>query len=229
MKTMVIVGSAPLEYDYSTVIDSCECVVRFNNCKNYGGNSGTKTDIMVLNNCGNEHKQRTLLHMLKPRSREAVELELPYLHQAKQVLFARPPTRELVKFISECVPVSSPFKPTELHYLQYSKNLAQKISAAQRIPQEKLRPLPTLEFYSKLWYKLLTFGETEAVMPSTGMLGIELILNTPLSQNFKIYIIGFTWQMWDGHPHQLEKMLIAQYVQDGQLHDLRQNRMLIGV
>ncbi len=64
-----------------------------------------------------------------------------------------------------------------------SRDLATEIIEAQRIPEEKVR-LVSPGFHASVWDKLLEYGESEAVMPSTGVMGIETILQ---DSRFKIY------------------------------------------
>ena len=223
-KKLIIVGSAPLEVDASAFIDSCDCVVRFNNCKNYGGNSGTKTDILVLNNAGNPDTMDTLKFMLTPRTPQQVARDLPYLHTAQKILFARPPVDALIHFVQTRIP-DGPLKQTELTSLKPGRNLAADIAAAQQIPAEKICPLPTPQFYSRVWDKLLTFGSTPAVAPSTGLIGIEMLLADPTWAHHQIFITGFGWNLWKGHPAKLERKLITDYSDTGRIKFLSKRRI----
>lgn len=55
-------------------------------------------------------------------------------------------------------------------------------------------------------------------MPSTGVIGIETILQ---DSRFKIYdkkyIVGFNWTGWEGHPWELERQLVSDYISQGKL------------
>lgn len=51
-KRIAIVGSGQFTTDLSSEIDSCDLVLRFNECKNYGKNCGKKTDILCVRNSG---------------------------------------------------------------------------------------------------------------------------------------------------------------------------------
>jgi len=49
---LALVGNAPPEYDLSAQIDSCDIVIRCNEAKTLGVNTGTRTDILCVNNSG---------------------------------------------------------------------------------------------------------------------------------------------------------------------------------
>lgn len=217
MQTLTIVGNAPLQHDFSDFIDSSDCVVRFNTCKRYGGNSGTKTDILVLNNTGDPETNPTLRFLLQPRSAEEVQRALPYLATVKQVWFVRPPPASLLDFIRERIPDCSPFKEPELRCLRRQSDLAADIAQAQRIPPAIIKQPTTAALHAALWDKLLTYGPTEAALPSTGMLGVELIVGNPRFSAYKVFAAGFNWNMWPGHPGALERALMTDYSRQGRL------------
>jgi hypothetical protein len=186
MKTLVIVGSAPLDLDFSRYIDSCDCVVRFNNCKNYGGNSGRKTDILILNNAGDPRTNKTTAFLLKPRSRSRTNWELPYLNLAKEVWFTRPE------------PPSNKHPDTDI---------TPDIIEAQKIDNKRIRRI-THEQFVATKQKLARFGRADSINPSTGMLGIEMLLDDPELDHYQKRIIGFSWEGWPGHSWELEKQLV---------------------
>ena len=220
-KSLVIVGNAPLDSDFSEIIDSCDCVVRFNNCKNYNVNSGGKTDILILTNTGDPFKQATLKFMLKKRGKDDVKKELPYLHTAKYIWFIRPNTLFLYTHFQSDFFTNNIFRDQELKNLRIieQRDIIAEIINAQKIPKKKVTSI-TEKMYIKVWEKLLSYGTTDALMPSTGLLGIEMILDNPSFRDYEKYIVGFKWQGWDGHPWRLEKELIEKYIKQGVLKTL---------
>ncbi len=217
-KSLVIVGSAPLDSDFSEIIDSCDCVVRFNNCKNYNVNSGRKTDILILTNTGNPFKQATLKFMLKKREKDEVKTELPYLHSAKYIWFIRPNLLFLRAYYKHICSKNNAFLNQELKHFDIigQRDIIAEIINAQKIPKKRVTSI-TEKMYIHTWKKLISYGATDALMPSTGLLGIEMILDNPSFRNHEKYIIGFTWQGWKGHPWQLEKRLVEKYIENGVL------------
>lgn len=219
-KSLVIVGSAPLNRDYSKFIDSSDCVIRFNNCKNYAVNSGKKTDILILTRTGNPYRQKTLQFMLKDRSEEEINKELPYLKSAKQIWFARPGITFLEKYFKNNFPRNNKFRIHELKGFKITgqRDLMAEMINAQKMQEKKIFVI-TENVYIRTWQKLLSYGTTEAIMPSTGLLGIEMILDDKSFNSYEKYIIGFGFKGWKGHPWHLEKMLIKYYINRGILKD----------
>lgn len=78
---VALVGNAPLQYDQSGQIDSCDIVIRCNEAKTLGKNTGTRTDILCVNNSG-EPAVRFI-------SRKLLRKE-PNFPQLREIWFARP-------------------------------------------------------------------------------------------------------------------------------------------
>ncbi|MTW22772.1 hypothetical protein [Allochromatium palmeri] len=218
-QTLVVVGSAPLKQDLSARIDACDCVIRFNNCKNYGGHSGTRTNILVLSNTGSPNENRTLPLLLTPRTEAEVAEQLPYLAQAQEVWIARPNPQHILALLRSDGRHLTPLGQREVQNLERFGDLAPNMIATQKIPREKVRRIPE-QLYTRLWRCLLGFGTTGGIIPSTGMLGIEMALNYTALRHHRKYYIGFGWQGWHGHPWALEERLVNAYVSKGVLAPL---------
>ncbi len=222
-KSLVIVGNAPLDTDFSKIIDSSNCVVRFNDCVNYNINSGTKTDILIMTNTGDPNTHQTLKTMLKNRTGAKVKEELPYLENVKQVWFVRPDIVFLYNFFKNNFTEDNHFIKQEFIKQEFisfqitgERNLVTEIINAQKISEEKVTVI-TENMYIRIWEKLLFYGTTDAIMPSTGMLGIEMILDDPAFNDYEKFIVGFGWEGWNGHPWQSEKLLVENYIKNGVL------------
>lgn len=50
MKEIVIVGNGDVTVDYAQLVNDADFVVRFNEMRNYGGNTGTKVDALCVTN-----------------------------------------------------------------------------------------------------------------------------------------------------------------------------------
>ena len=193
MKSLVIVGSAPLEEDYSGVIDSADCVMRFNNCKNYNQNSGTRTDILVLNCWGNNP---TLQFLVLPRSREEIDLDLPYVSMCREVWFIRPEAAWKTHYDGQIT----------------SSNIVEALA----IPADRVRRI-TPAFYSSIREKLCTGTDKTNIVPSTGLLGIELALVNPVFKDYSKILVGFRWRGWKGHSWKQEAKVVDGYLKQGLL------------
>ena len=209
---MVIVGSAPLRDDQSRFIDACDCVVRFNNCKNYGGNSGLKTDVLFLNPAGNPTASKTLTFMLKSRTEDEVRVELPYLTTSSHVWFTRPSYAPLSRFIETYVDDSNCYKRMELENCAFERDLAAEMIGALKIPDHKVHGISE-EHFIRIWEKLVQLGPTDAIIPSTGIVGVEIILRDETFSEYEKFIVGFGSYGWAGHPWKLERKLLKDYIQ----------------
>lgn len=207
----------PAGKNLSRFINACDCVVRFNNCKNYGGNSGSRTDVLFMSNSGDPAVHVTLAFMLKDRTAREVKQELPYIIKARQIWFVRPPSGQLSAFLKNRIPDTVRMKNIELEYNSHGRDLAAEITRGQNIPEEKVK-MVSPEFHAFVWDKLMKYGKTEAVLPSTGIIGIETILGDSQFDVYgKKYIVGFGWKGWEGHPWELERQLVADYIRQGKL------------
>lgn len=233
MKTLVIVGNAPMKSDLSDIINKMDCVVRFNNGKNYNQKTGKKTDILVLNSAGVPIGNETLTFLTKKRTKIDVEKELPYLVQAKEVWFPRrgiapdPLSRKDIhdfgrirNFIYNVLEQPgvkySAFRTRVLHLFDIKRNLIAEIVDTQHIPKEKVK-VASAEVVDRVKEQLRHFGASEGVVPSTGILGIDMILSDKAFDAYEKYIVGFEWKGWEGHSWQPEEKLVRSYVENGRL------------
>ncbi len=215
-QSLAIVGSAPLKEDFSEFIDNCDCVVRFNNCKNYGGHSGVKTDLLILNSAGDRNVSVSLLDLLQPRTAAEIAADLPFVTNAQQIWFIRPPAQALQHFYLTETDPQNRIVQSELKNLEKFGNMADELVRHLGIPRYKVRKVTAAE-YRDLWRALRRYGPTRAVTPSTGTVGIHLLLADPKFRSFEKHILGFTWEGWDGHPWALEYAYIRKLVLAGEL------------
>lgn len=212
MKRVVILGNAPIKPDLTTFIDNSECVIRFNDCKNYRVNTGKKTDILFLNNTGNPSTNESLSFLLKNRNEERVGKNLPYVKKASEVVFVRPNAKFCKLFTNEYISDNNPLKVQQLHEIQLERDLENEIVKALYLEDKEIDFIDN-EFYVNVWNKLLRYGKTKAIMPSTGVLGIESLLDSTKYTEYKKYIAGFSLEGWEGHPWELERCLINDYIE----------------
>ncbi len=216
MKSIVFVGNAPLSSDLSNFIDSCDCVVRFNRCPNYRVNSGAKSDVLVLNNTGNPGTQATIAFFLKKRTKKKAERTLPYTKGVSRVCFVRPSAESCKAFLQSHVPGDNPLRDQELRDIQLDRNLGTEIAKALFLDDRKIDFIDA-DFYTSVWKNLLRYGSTDAIMPSTGILGLEMLLGDGSCENHVKYIAGFGLEGWPGHPWELERRLLNDYIKKGVL------------
>ncbi len=215
-KRLVIVASAPLQRDFSRFIDSADCVVRFNNCKNYGRQAGTRTDILYLNNTGDPDVQRTLRFFLKPRTPAQLEAELPYRSSARAFYFVRPPAHYFQALMQDRLDQGVQLAGQELPRHSHGRDIAAEVAVSLRLPADRTHRL-SAQFHDSVIGKLEEFGIGDALFPSTGMLGVEHILSCEDFAGYDIVALGFGFSGWEGHPWEAERQLMQRYAREGRL------------
>lgn len=189
MKKTIIIGNADILQDHSKFIESCDNVVRFNLCRNYGGNTGDKTDTLCLVNTGRPGKNFAREKQIENKN---------YSNQASKILFSRPKLT-----LAQNISLRLTNRKSDIEH-------SPKIISRNGLEDKKIEYVDP-DMYQSLWNKLLTFGATEAKQPSSGICAIEHIINDENLAGHAKYIIGFTWEGSPKHPWILEKALIQDY------------------
>ncbi len=190
-KRLVIVGNGPLVKDCTSLVDSSDFVVRFNLCASFAMHTGTRTDVLCLNNTG-----RPALEL----ARGALLKGFPFSQTVEEIWFPRPRQSALQRFIEKLRPLHS-----DLEY-------GDAIIAAHGWQTKRIEYL--LETRQReLWMKLLAQGKPRIAprKPSSGMVAIEYVLSEDRFADYEKHFLGFTFQGWKRHPWELERQLIETY------------------
>lgn len=194
-KRIAIVGSAAIEKDESSQIDSCDLVVRFNNCKVYGGNSGKKLDILCINVGG------------APACQMIAETTV-----LKSSFYS---------LISELwIPIRT--RVCQAHMMGWSLSdprLDDSDLLDEIIKSNKLGHLPTVRFSMEFNFRVFVMLRKRAasfVSPSTGFLAIQYVVDEPRFAEWDKLIFGFAFKGWIGHPFAAEEKLVMQYAAERQ-------------
>lgn len=198
MKKIAIIGNGDINNDCSHIIDSCDFVLRFNLCRNYGGTSGNKIDTLCLVNTGRPGKNFAKHQQVRGQR---------FALQASRILFSRPKNTILK---------NSALKLTNnKSYIDYSN----KIITENQLKNKDIEYV-SKELSASLWEKLLQFGKPEGPQPSSGICAIEHIVSNQTFKNHKIFFTGFSWQGSSKHPWSLERQLIQSYIENNTLTQL---------
>ncbi|MGK0272487.1 MAG: hypothetical protein ACI88H_003159 [Cocleimonas sp.] len=196
LRRIVIIGNGPIDKDYQEFVNRSECVVRFNLYDISSGNTGQKTDILFFTNTGGPARNGA-----KKKKLEKLEC----INNVTQVLFPYSPKNRIQNIALKL--------SGKRHLMEYGNKL---VSRNQLFKQQVL--FLGDAFVSKTWNKLVKLGdEGTAIMPSSGMLAIEHILNADIYKDAVIYLLGFSHQGTGPHPWELEKALCQQYAGTGRL------------
>jgi hypothetical protein len=200
--TVVIVGNAPLGYDYSGLVDAADVVVRLNDCKRYLGRSGTKTTILCVNNSGVPARgyiaQTPLL--TNPLCGGVGEFWFPrdmhtHLRWVRRVRHDRD------------------------HEYQ---DLTDGIVAANRLFTKTL-VRGSAAMNDALYTTLQTIERANGVpdrsfeCPSTGALAMAWALADPRFREHRVVLVGFRFEGWEGHPWRAERQWVDEHVRSGRV------------
>lgn len=195
---VAIIGNGPLDNDHSTLIDSCEVVIRINRVTAYGGNYGTKLDVLALVNTGIEAPK-----VMDPRLN-------PFITQARDIWLTRNPL--LYSQIGD----SFAGKPAAQFFAEHSRIVHGPLYKGLNVKAVDY------EVGLALINKIPEFSTEPFIMPSTGMRVIEEVVRNAIILGCivpveRIYIAGFSHEGWPGHPWQAERAIIDSYVAEGRV------------
>lgn len=193
---VAIIGNGDLLTDHSARIDACDYVIRINMVRGIGGNYGDKMDYLVLCNTG-----VAAVTVMSPKHNRNIA-------KAKRIILARNPAlytdigaqfmgqRAAEFFVDFSHVATGPgFKHARVDCVDYEVGLA-------------------------IMTKLTKFSQEPFVMPSTGMRVIEEVIENPQTFGFagpisQIFVAGFTYEGWPGHPWNAERALTDHYIAQG--------------
>ncbi|MCB9933875.1 MAG: hypothetical protein H6841_10690 [Planctomycetes bacterium] len=204
---VVIIGNADVNIDYGEFIDSSRHVLRFNLCRNFGRNTGTRTTVLVWINTGangrDAYKKQTFRGW-------------PPAEQAEEIWF-RAPRQSLLQ--RAWLTLRHPRRRKQ--FFDYGA----KILLANGM-QHKPARYPSRAEYAAVQRKLLALGTARrhSILPSTGILGIERVLADPRFAGLEISLVGFNWFAGTQHRHpdaghtfDEEEVLVRDYAAQGRL------------
>jgi hypothetical protein len=200
--TVVIVGNAPLGYDYSALVDTADVVVRLNDCKRNLGRSGTKTTILCVNNTGVPARGYIA---------QAPVLTNPLCRGVDEFWFPRDSSTHRA-WVSRIRPNRDD---------EY-EDLTDGIVAANRL-QGKTLVRCSAAMNDALFTALQTIERGDGIpdgsfeCPSTGMLAIAWSLMDPRFHAHRVVLVGFRFEGWEYHPWRAERRLVEEHVRSGRV------------
>lgn len=197
-KTLVLVGNAPLGSDLSQSIDNADYVVRFNDAQHPVGQSGTKTDLLMVA-ATSKHMQRRLQEpdfMQSPVFKAAQEILLPYHPSIIAKYHPQPNILSRLKgrradWTHQTIDIIGEYKDIHIMSPQFYMQACAELGIAEK--------------------------DMKRLFPSTGFLGIWHMLQTHDAGEWDIRICGFTWEGWKRHAWDAERQWIEQKIQEGRL------------
>lgn len=200
---IMVVGNAPLNEDFSALIDRADEVIRFNRANNFGGHGGTRTTVLCLANWGEIGRKIAKRRLLTG---------LPCFPEVREFWFSRPSFHE------------SSFLWRK-HWRRDFDNLDYSNAIVRR---NSLRARTRIFFGADIYRRCLELCRIEQdvqipkMQPSTGFLGLQYVLQRYGACGATITLVGFTFAGWERHPWQAEQAVVEALEHEGRIRWLRQ-------
>lgn len=203
MKKLVIIGNADVASDYSELVNSFDVAVRINLRKNHNtihGTTGTKTDLLC-------YTPRAVYLVMN--NDEDLQLIEGYCNNVSRVWFLRPRRAYWVNRIF----LSGFFFRKERLFFDLSRAFMKRFKL-----KDSRTEFVEANFLNSTIHKLWDMNfSSPRPWPSAGIMAIEKVLADEEFRHFEKYLLGFTFEGWEGHPWESEKKLVEGYREKGLL------------
>lgn len=197
----MIVGNAPPRRDLRNEIDGADIVIRFNDCRTHGGDTGTRSDIVAVCNTGRPAKS-----MLEGAWRDH-----PAVRSAEAIWCVRNPEAMASRRASILE------RRPDLDDFFDDRTAELEAVAATRGADCVVLPA---EVHDRLDERLGAIAGDSYVLPSTGLFAIDHVLHHFASPADRVAITGFDHEGWEGHPFSAERQLVDRFAAEGSLRRL---------
>lgn len=197
---IVIVGNGPLSRDFTQSVDSADFVLRFNEPKASIGLSGTRTDLLMINNTGKPMQRRL---------DSADYFKSPLVQAAREIMFPYHPITIRNWMI----------KPNPLSRLINRRRADWTLPALERFGEEG-KPVHIMPpaFYVASCAEIGIPGDRMGkLFPSTGYLGLRHIFQRFADRDWSAEIIGFSFEGWSKHSWANERGWVEARISEGRL------------
>ena len=189
---LALVGNGRVGKDYSRFIDGCDLVIRCNEAKNLGENVGFKTDVLCITNTGAPARR-----LIDSRSVQ----RQPRFPGIKEVWFPRDSGVHLGWL--------------ERLNLRYPRSefvdIGDRIIQANDLEDVRVRRF-SRDLNRVCFGSLARASRKPFVCPSTGFMAFVYVTRSGNFDGFEKFLFGFTFEMWDGHPADSERLLVHEAI-----------------
>lgn len=194
-RSIAIVGNGSFSSKDASIIDDCDVVVRFNDCRSVGA-GGIWTDVVGVCNTG-----RPALSMVRQRS----WLENAAVVSATELLCVRDSSKfaELRKNLD---PDLNDF--CDDYTAEFASFAADTGKAFKTIPRHH---------HDRIDIEISKITSIKYVVPSSGLMVITYFLEEAAGFGDQILLAGFDHCGWSGHPFDAERLLIEGLIYEGRL------------
>jgi len=181
---IVIIGNGEVNKNYSSFIDNSDYIIRFNWLDNYNKNTGIKTDALSLASAV-QHIDN-YLHPTSDAHKTKFNCFKKILTEIDTLIFPFPDENRLCHLRHKRID-----KLINFYHLN-NKNIKKYFCEEQYMEDLK----------KNRWPK-------NVIAPSSGYTVIRNILDDKSFINHRIYLLGFNWSGWLGHPWSSEKEVLT--------------------
>lgn len=211
-KTMFIIGNGKVQSDITSMIDKADVVVRFNDTNNYAENTGTKTTFWVISSNKFLINQRISGSQTLGNKKQIAIKEM--IGNTQSLLFSIPPF----------YPVQ-PETQKNMFKRIVSEDRKERIEAVSNFLQHfesTEHPFRIIEFPNKYIFDIAPeIWAPNWTCPSNGYLITRMFADDATYYKHKKYLVGFSWEGWEGHPWILEKLCLEKMERENLITILR--------
>ncbi|WMS44541.1 hypothetical protein RDV64_09200 [Acuticoccus sp. MNP-M23] len=185
-------GNAPGTGDIAAAVDGADKVVRFNNARGFGGETGTAVDELYLINSGGQMREWLA---------DAVFLARPVVAATRCITLPIAPETGAL------------FPPSNEPEGEDSRNFAPEACARFRAAGKAVRVLPASRYRAACEALGLLPLKPGSRTPSTGFLAIYAAFGA-LPADATLALYGFGFDGWEGHPFDREREFVERHSGD---------------
>lgn len=200
-QTIAIIGNGDMADGVAAVIDACDLVIRFNDCRSVG-KGGSKTDIVAVCNTG--RPARTMMEGEAWKAKPAVM-------QASAIWLVRDPA----KFAA----LRAPLRVSHPELEDFCDDYSNEYRIFANSTGKELHIIPGVT-HDAVDAALVAFEPEPYVVPSSGLIVIQEVIRNTAGNKPDIVIAGFGHQGWTGHPFAAERRMVDRLASDGLLRRL---------
>lgn len=198
-RRITIVGNGEIAQALAGRIDASDLVIRFNECQSFGGNGGTRTDVIAVCNTG-----RPASAMLTSED----WMRSQPVQDCLELWCVRDPG----KFAA----MRGPLRSTHPALDDFCDDFTDGFSAFAADAGKLFYVLPTA-VHDRLDHELDAHEAGSYVTPSSGLMAIAHVLSAERFSGWDVQIAGFGHVGWEHHPFDAERRLVEAWIGEGRL------------
>ncbi len=197
-RRIAIVGNGSFASSHAGVIDACDLIIRFNDCRSVG-EGGLRTDVVAVCNTG-----RPALAMIRDTSWR----ERPAVASASAIWCVR----DHHKFAELKPKLDAGLEDFCDDYTgEFASFAAETGKAFEVIPRHH---------HDRIDAELQRIVSGSYIVPSSGLMAVAYVIEEAAMPGDTVILAGFDHKGWSGHPFDAERLLIERFITEGRIQRL---------